>query len=140
MTTGRREEQNKQLIRDLIAHVDRGDLSVVDRYYAQDYVDRNPSPVRALAEGIEGIRRAFGVFHDAFPDTRHEIHDLVAEGDRVVCRMSATATHTGEIMGVAPTGKKVQLEAITIYRIEDGKIAERWSYQGKGVMEQLRGE
>ncbi len=131
------EKKNKQLIRDLLDAADRGDMSAVDRYYSTDYVDHHPSPGRSTAAGIEGIRRAFKMFYDAFPDTRHEIRDLIAEGDRVVARTYAEATHTGEIFGRAATGKRVDLEAISIYRIADGKIAERWSYQGKGILEQL---
>lgn len=130
-------ENNRSLIRELLAAADRGDMSAVDRYYATDYVDHHPSPGRSTAAGIEGIRRAFQMFYEAFPDTRHEIRDLIAEGDRVVARTYAEATHTGEIFGIAATGKRVSLEAISIYRIADGRIAERWSYQGRGILEQL---
>ena len=138
MSQERPEERNKALIRDLLAASDAGDLSAVDRYYAPDYVDHNPSPGRALAEGREGIRRAFDIFLRAFPDTKHELHDLFAAGDRVVARISAVGTHQAEIMGVPATGRTVKLEAIAIYRIEEGKIAERWAYQGTGILEQLR--
>jgi steroid delta-isomerase-like uncharacterized protein len=131
------ETSNKAIIQDLLAAADRGDMSAVERYYATDYVDHNPSPGRSTADGIEGVRRAFHMFHEAFPDTRHEVRDLIAEGDRVVARTYAVATHTGELMGVAATGRRVRLEAIAIYRIADGKIAERWCYQGRGVLEQL---
>ena len=138
MSNVKKEQRNKQLIRDLIADVDRGDPGAIDRFYAPDYKDNNPSPGRSLAEGIEGIRLAFQAFQEAFPDTRHEIHDLIAEGDRVVARISAWATHTGTILGIPATGKEVTLEAIAIYRIEDDKIAERWAFQGKGILEQLQ--
>ena len=67
MLNVKKEQRNKQLIQDLIADVDRGDLAAVDRYYAQNYEDHNPSPGRSLAEGIEGIRMAFEAFHSAFP-------------------------------------------------------------------------
>jgi len=130
-------EANKELIRRLLAEVDAGRIDVVDAYYAPGYVDHTPSPVRSQAAGREGVRQAFALFRRAFPDTRHTIEDLVAEGDRVVVRISARATHTGELFGHAPTGKAVTLSSITIYRIVDGRIAERWSDQGPGVLEQL---
>jgi predicted ester cyclase len=61
----------------------------------------------------------------------------VAEGDRVVARISARATHTGELFGKAPTGKVVTMTGIAIHRIVDGRIAERWAEQSLGVLEQL---
>ena len=127
---------NKDVIRRLMADVDKG-IDVVDAYYAADYVDHTPSPVRRQAVGREGIRQAFAAFRRAFPDTRHTIEDLVAEGDRVVARISARATHTGELFGHAATGKVVTLSSITIYRMAGGRIAERWSDQGPGLLEQL---
>jgi steroid delta-isomerase-like uncharacterized protein len=130
-------EANKDVIRRLLADVDRGDVDVVDSYYAEDYVDHTPSLVRRLASGREGARQAFAVFRRAFPDTRHTIEDLVAEGDRVAARISAQATHTGELFGHAPTGKVVTMTGIAIYRIVDGRIAERWADQTLGVLEQL---
>jgi steroid delta-isomerase-like uncharacterized protein len=130
-------ESNKDLIRRLLAEVDRGNDDVVDACYSPDYVDHTPSPVRSQARGREGVRRAFALFRRAFPDTRHVIEDLVAEGDRVVARVSARATHTGELFGHPATGKVVTLTSITVYRVVDGRIVERWCEQGRGVLEQL---
>jgi predicted ester cyclase len=130
-------DRNKNVIRRLLAEVDRGNLGVVDECYAPSYVDRTPSPVRGLADGREGVRRAFAIFHEAFPDTVHVVEDLVAEGDRVVARISARGTHTGELFGHAPTGKVVTLTGITIYRLMDGQIVERWADHGLGVLDQL---
>lgn len=130
-------KSNKDVIRRLLAEVDRGNLDVVDDYYAPDYVDRTPSPIRSLAPGREGVRQAFALFQKAFPDTRHTIEDLVAEGDRVVARISARGTHTGELFGHAPTGREVTLTGITIYRLVAGRIVERWSEHGLGVLDQL---
>ena len=130
-------ESNKDVIRRLLADVDQGNLDVVDVYYAADYVDHTPSPIRELASGREGVRRALALFHQAFPDTRHTIEDLVAEGDRVVARISARGTHTGELFGHAPTGRVVRLTGITIYRLVNGQIVERWAEHGRGILDQL---
>jgi predicted ester cyclase len=130
-------EANKDVIRRLLAGVDRGHLEVVDTHYAPDYVDRTPSPIRGLAAGREGVRQAFALFHQAFPDTRHTIEDLVAEGDKVVARISARGTHTGELFGHAPTGRVVTLTGITIYRLAHGQILERWAEHGSGVLDLL---
>ena len=110
-------DANKDVIRRLLAEVDRGNLDVVDTYYSPGYVDHTPSPIRGLAPGRAGVRQAFALFQRAFPDTRHTIEDLVAEGDRGVARISARGTHTGELFGHAPTGRVVALTSITIYRV-----------------------
>lgn len=132
-----RSAGNKDVIRRLLQEVDRGNLDVVDLFYSPEYVDRTPSPARGLASGRDGVRNALAVFQRAFPDTKHTIEDLVAEGDRVVARVSARGTFTGELFGHAPTGRVVTLTTIAIYRIVDGQIVERWADQGPGVLEQL---
>jgi predicted ester cyclase len=129
-------ERNKETIRRLFAEVDRGDVDVAD-YYSEDYVDHTPSPIRGLAEGHDGLRQAFRIFRVAFPDTRHTVDDLVAEGDRVAARISARATHTGELFGHPPTGKVVTLDGLTLYRMRDGRIVERWAAHGLGIFAQL---
>jgi predicted ester cyclase len=126
------------LIRKLIEAVDRAEPLEIGDYYAEDYLDHHSSPGRSQAEGSEGMRIAFDIFYKAFPDTRHTIHHLFASDDRVVAHMSAVATHTGEILGIPPTGMSVNLESIAIYRIDGGKIAERWCFQSKGILDQLR--
>ena len=130
-------DANKDVIRRLLAEVDRGNLDVVDTYYSPGYVDHTPSPVRGLAAGRDGVRQAFALFQRAFPDTRHTIEDLVGEGDRVVARISARGTHTGELFGHAPTGRVVTQTAIAIYRIVNGQIVERWADQALGILDQL---
>ena len=125
------------MIRRLFAEVDRGNIGVVDDCYAPDYVDHTPSVIRRQAASLEGLRQVFALLQRAFPDTRHTIEDLVAEGDRVVARVSARATHTGELYGHPATGKVVTMTSITVYRIAHGRIVERWSEHGAGLLEQL---
>jgi len=77
-------------------------------------------------------------FLTAFPDVQITIKDLIAEGDKVVARLYATATNTGPFAGQPPTGKKVEIHSIRIYRIADNKIVETWAMQDRlGLMEQL---
>ena len=131
-------ERNKQLICKLMEEMDKGNLDVIDEFYASDYIDHTPSPIREMLPGIEGIEHAFKLLYAAFPNTAHKIEDIIAEEDKVVVRISAIATHTGEIFGVMPTGKKVELSSIVIYRIVNDKIVERWvAQQGPGVLQQI---
>ncbi len=128
---------NKDIIRRLLAEMDRGNLDAIDLCYAPDYVDHSPSVIRGQKGGREGVRNALGLLHRAFPDTRHTIEELIAEGDRVAARITARGTHTGELLGHAPTGRVVTQTSITIYRIVDGRIAERWSDHPQEILEQL---
>lgn len=130
-------EKNKSVIKRLLEEVDKGNLAIVDECFVEDYVDHNPTPIRGLASGIEGVKRAYQIFWDAFPDTRHVIEDVIAEGDKVVIRLRAQGTHTGPLMGIAPTGKQVTMTGIAVYRLVDGKIVERWVEQSTGVLAQL---
>ena len=91
-----------------------------------------------MGAGLEGVRKAFAIFQRAFPDTVHTIDDLIAEGDRVVARITARGTHTGELFGHAPTGRVVSLTGIAIYRLVEGRIVERWAEQGVGILDQLQ--
>ena len=69
------------------------------------------------------IRNAFNGFTRAFPDIHITIHDLVAEGDKVVGRFTMDATHRGQFRSIPATGKMVQVTNIDIYTIVDGKLA-----------------
>ena len=84
------------------------------------------------------MRTAGAMFRAAFPDWHSELHALVAEDDIVVERFTASGTHRGELMGVAPTGKTVELRGINIFRVRDGKIIERWGRLDElGLLRQL---
>ena len=114
------------------------DLSVVDRYFAPGFVSHNNPP--GLPPGVDGVKQFFAMFRDAFPDAGVRIDEIVADGDRVAVATTLTGTHEGELMGVAPTGRAVEVTGIDIVRIEDGKIAEhRGLTDIVGLMRQLSG-
>jgi steroid delta-isomerase-like uncharacterized protein len=84
------------------------------------------------ADGPEDVKRVFATLHAAFPDLHISIEDVIAEGDRVVCRERITGTHSGSYMGLPATGKNVAYNEITIARFADGRIVETW-----GVVDML---
>lgn len=132
-------EDNKRLVRRLYEETDKQNFASMDEFFSAELIDHDPPPIPNLMPGLEGIKQAFKVFATAFPDGTHVIHDLIAEGDRVVVRVSGTGTHKGEFKGIPPTGKPVEMAGIVIYRIEGGKIVERWAQQNflGFVMQQL---
>jgi predicted ester cyclase len=80
-----------------------------------------------VPDHIEAAKQEAADFREGFPDVVSTIEDLIAEGDKVVARWRARATHQGEYMGIPPTGKEVEFTGISIYRIEAGKIAQSWN-------------
>jgi steroid delta-isomerase-like uncharacterized protein len=119
-------EQNKTVVDEFIqALFTKGDLSAVDRYLDDDFVAHDP-PMAGVSADAAGFRDVAATMRAAFPDWHSDVHLLVAEGDYVVERFTATGTHRGDFMGVAPTNRTVTLPGINIFRLRDGKIVERW--------------
>ncbi len=121
-------EANKHIVRRLMKELfSAGQLSIADELIAEDYVEHSPLP--GQEPGLGGLKHALTRFWVAFPDFNLSIEDLIAEGDRVVVRSIATATHLGAFFGVPPTGLRVRWTAIDIIRLADGKQAEHWGNQ-----------
>ena len=130
-------EKNKEIAARMHEEVvNQKKLSALDDYVAADVVWHDPPP--GLAPGMEGFKQFFPMLYAAFPDWHATIEDVIAEGDKVVHRISGHGTHKGEWMGIAATGKHVTTTGILIYRIDNGKIVEEWlQYDVLGVMQQL---
>jgi predicted ester cyclase len=86
----------------------------------------------------EAAKQEAADFRRGFPDVVSIIEDLIAEGDKVVARWRSRATHQGDYMGIAPAGKEVEFTGISVYRIEEGKIAESWNIEDQfSLMRQI---
>ena len=132
-------EENKALARRLIEKVyNDGNLEVIDENVAEDYVHHDPTMPEQEGHGPEHLKEFTRMYRSAFPDLHVQIEDQVAEEDRVVVRWVASGTHEGDLMGVDPTGNPVTMAGMTIYRMDEGKIAETWdNYDAMGMMQQL---
>ena len=130
-------EQNKAVIRRWIKALNAGNLDVADEIYARDFVMHDPGNPDRLP-GPEGTKQGFAAFLAAFPDLHVTIDDIIAEGDKVVWRVSLTGTHNGEFLGIAPTGKQISNKGITIVRMVDGQFAEGWQNgDDLGMLQQI---
>jgi steroid delta-isomerase-like uncharacterized protein len=130
-------EGNKALVRRFYEEIDNGNLAAMDELVAEDYIDHSPPPFPALASGREGLKQAFELFWEATPGY-HRIEDQIAEGDKVVTRMTAYGTHEHDLPGIPRTGHKLEMTATVIHRIADGKLAEKWSDKDVlGFLQQL---
>ena len=91
------------MVREFYAAIDSGNLEAMDDFLAEDYIDHSPFPV-PVPPGREGLKAAFKLLWEATPG-RHEIEDQVAEGDRVVTRLTAYGTHEGDLP-IAPPDRQ----------------------------------
>jgi steroid delta-isomerase-like uncharacterized protein len=130
-------EENKALVRRFYEEIDKGNLEAMDELVAEDYIDHSPPPFPGLASGRAGVKQAFEIFWKATPGY-HKIEDQIAEGDKVVTRMTAYGTHEQDLPGIPSTGNKLEMTATVIHRITDGKLAEKWSGKDElGFLRQL---
>jgi predicted ester cyclase len=115
---------NKALVRGFYKEViAAGDLSRLDEFIAHDYLDHNAAEA---GRGPDVVRTHIEALRRTFPDFTLEIDELLAEGDKVITRVSGRGTHKGEWMGIRPTGAIVRVKGINIDRIVNGRIAEHW--------------
>jgi predicted ester cyclase len=97
--------------------INTGNVGLLDKFVAPDYVEHS--------EGFRGVE-PFRQQITAFPDLHVSIHDLLTDGDRFASRTTVTGTHTGDLMGMPATGRRISVEAVDIGRIENGQAKERW--------------
>jgi len=118
-------EENKKLYLRLAEEVlTNKNLALVDELIAADFREHVGGEVRRV--GVEGFKVARLRRNAAFPDWKVTVDDIIAEGDMVVARATGQGTHLGEYMGIPPTGRRIAVSWIAIYRIADGKLAEHW--------------
>jgi len=124
--------------------------AIVRRYFEQVFNEKRPDLAEeflaesielhgsGLAPGLEVVKQWLTAFAASFPDGRTMAEDVVAEGNRVVARITFKGTHHGELQGIPATGKTVNVPGITIFRMDNGKIAEGWMVNDNlGLMQQL---
>jgi steroid delta-isomerase-like uncharacterized protein len=130
-------EQQKAVFRRATEEVwNNGNPAAVEVFFAPHFVNHNPfggtSPDRA------GMQQAVCLLRTAFPDFHSTIEDMVAEGDVVVARMTVRGKHLGDLMGIPPTGKQITMAAISIVRITNSQIVERWNMSDtQGLLQQI---
>ncbi len=129
-------DDNKAIVRRFVREVFQdGHLQAVDELVSEDFV---PHTWPSTGDERGDLKRAMERVSRALTDVAFSIDDLIAEGDEVVARLTASATQTGELMGMPPTGKHYTIAEIHIFRIGDGLIVEHWhQFDQLGMMRQL---
>jgi predicted ester cyclase len=130
-------EESKRIVRRFIDEYQTG---ASDASFAElldpDVVDHSRPP--GIAPGAEGVRQQFDGFRAGLPDFRATILHQVAEGDLVITHKVFNGTHTGELMGIPPTGREVEILVMDVVRVADGRIVEHWGLVDRlGLLQQL---
>ena len=120
-------EQNKAIVRRLHDLWNKGDLAMIPEVFHPDFAGHwPPSSRKPERRGLDEVRAGIISTRTAFPDWFEDVVDMVAEGDRVATRYISTGTHRGEFWGIPPSGTRVTVHEMSIYRIAEGKIIEQW--------------
>ena len=114
-----------------------GDLALVDELVAKAHVQHDPvfpEPVR----GRSSLKEAIGRFRTGTPDLTKVVDETYVDDGTVIARYTATGTHEGELLGVAPTGRSIAVDGIYLSHVEDGKLIESTDmWDAFGVLQQI---
>ena len=130
--------QNQAIAHRLIEEVWNGrELEVVDELLAPTFSNHDPN-TPDLGTGPEAYKKLVNLYTTAFPDLRFSIEEIVSNEDTVVMCWRSSGTHNGDLMGIAPTNKKIVVGGITVNHIQNGKILDQQvSWDALGMMQQL---
>ena len=129
-------EENKSIIRRLIMEVwGNGDMTALDEIVSSDFIDHTTT---GNVPRSENFKRLVIDFRSAFPDIQFTIEDMMAEGDKVIARWTASGTHKGEFLGHTPKDNQISITGVHIYRLSNEKLVERWgNWDQLGLMQQI---
>lgn len=122
-----KRSRTEQLMRTITERIwNAGDQDCIDDLVAEGFVDHVDVPGMESLSGRDKYRASVSLVRAAFPDYHEAIDLLLVDGDYAVSYVTITGTHTGELMGLPPTGKSVEYHSVGILRFTDGQVAERW--------------
>ena len=130
-------EENKELVRRMHSElVEARDPAKIREFFAPRFVSHNMPP--GWPAGAEGVQRFMEMFRDGLADLSVSVDVLVAEGDLVAARTTTRGTHTGALLGIPATGRRVEVDGTDVVRIEEGQIVEHWGLTNTvGLLQQV---
>jgi predicted SnoaL-like aldol condensation-catalyzing enzyme len=137
-----KSNKNKSIVTEFYNDVFiRHDLSRLDGYMRDDYIQHNPD----VKQGKAGFTEFFKETFRAIPDFKYTLKKMIAEGDIVMAYSTTTGTHTGGVwLGKQATGNELNFDVVDVFRVQDGKIAEHWDvadtfklFRQIGIIERL---
>ncbi|MFP9190067.1 ester cyclase [Natronosalvus vescus] len=101
----------------------RGDLALIDELVTEDHIHHDPLLPEPL-EGREALKGWVETVREGTPDLTKTVHETYVDGDAVIVTYTTTGTHEGEIMGIAPTGRSLEVDGVYVHHLEDSRITE----------------
>jgi steroid delta-isomerase-like uncharacterized protein len=129
-------EEAKNILRRYQEIYNSNDLERLTEVVSEDLL--TPHIMPGVPHGLEGAKAAHQIMLAGFPDYQTNIEDIVAEENKAAARIKMTGTHTGEFMGIPPTGKRISFTGMYMVRIANGKIVEHWGEEDSvSLLQQL---
>jgi len=120
------EVRNAEVVQVVFSELwSKGSVELIDDLFAENFVGHFPGET---AHGREGVRAQVSAHRQAFPDWTEEVEDMIADRDRVAVRFTSRGTNLGDFLGHPPTGNRVEISEVAIFRLSDSKIVEQWVY------------
>ena len=130
-------DADKQLCRDYFDAFRRADEAWWAEHIAPDFVRHDPG-LPFVVRGPAGLRQLADALLPGIPDLELPIEDVVAEDGKVLVRLRVVGTHGGELMGLAPTGRRIDIGVMDLFRVRDGMLVEHWALlDNLGLLKQL---
>jgi steroid delta-isomerase-like uncharacterized protein len=120
------DQENAATLERAMAAINSGDTETIMALFAPGYVRHDFCAPCEQVRGPEGVARFYRTLHNALPDLRLNVQEILVFGDRAVVYADVQGTHRGEFFGATPTGKRLQYRGVDLFRLEQGKIAETW--------------
>jgi predicted ester cyclase len=124
-------EDNKRAVTEFVERCqNQHDLAFADEAFHPNFVNHyrpDGLPLPETDRPASGFQTFYGSLLRGFPDATMEINEQLAERDLVATRKTFRGTHRSELWGLPPTGNRVELEFIDIFRISDGRLIEHWT-------------
>jgi predicted ester cyclase len=104
-----------------------GELAAIPEIYAPDFIGHMSTASRlGELKGHSGVKDAIETVRRAFPEWTGTVEDMIIEGDKLVTRYVSTGVHKGDYFGMAPSGKPIRVDEISIFRVQDSLVVEQW--------------
>ena len=126
----------KAMLRGLYAGItsDADIGALVDEHVTHDFIEHEEMPGTVAASGRDQAVQSLSAMQGAFSDLRFNVEDIIAEGDKVVARLTITGTHTGEFMDIPASGNKIDVKVIDIFQLRDDRISAHWGVTDSAAM------
>lgn len=128
------DTSQKTLVHQYYDIINRGDLDALDQLVSPGYRYHAPG----LPPSLFIFKQMLLAYRVGFPDLNHVVEQLISEGDRVVAYVTTQGTHTGPFLGHAPTHQHFSAAGVDIFRLEQGRLVERWgAFDTLSMLQQL---